>query len=1022
MNKIKSLSPWHLIWICVLISEILTLAANALQSLLWFGKISFELLMIGTIDALVVSLIVSLLAIRMLKTIVTLELEKEFLAKDVLVRSRAQDALRQTGERLELSQQAGKIGHFEWDIQKNTNVWSRQLEALYGLPPGGFDGTQAGWTQYIHPEDRPQIVKEVRRSLQSGEHSSEYRIIWPDNSLHWIQAKAQIFYDPDGKPLRMVGVNLDITERKQSEEALRLSEEKLSKAFRASPDWMSITTLEEGRYIDVNDAFLKMTGYARNEVIGRTSLELGLWVNPDDREEALHIFKEKEAISNFPTRFRLKSGAIRDILWSAESFDLKGQKCLIVVTRDITEQLRTERELKHNYEFQKVINALLRLSMEDTPLEKTLDKALDHILSINWLPEESKGSILLAEDESEVLVLKASRRLPEPIQESCNRIPFGRCLCGRAAQNRKIEFADHIDERHEICCQDMIPHGHYCVPILFSEKVLGVINVYLDENHSRQPQEEELLTVVAQTLAGIIIRKQTEDTLQEREERFRTLFNLAADCILIMDPAAEGGPVILEANRAAHTMHGYEDGELIAKPIALLDTPDSREKIPERTAILLAGEHLTAEATHVRKDGTVFPIEISAQLIQIKGKSYIQAIDRDITERKRSQEERIRLESQLLQSQKMEAIGTLAGGVAHDFNNILTTIIGYGNLMELDMGDDDPLKLHLDQIIAAAEKATGLTQSLLAFSRKQVMELKPLRLNSIIKGMEKLLKRLLTEDIEFKAILAESDIIILADITQMDQVLMNLASNARDAMPKGGKLIIETRTVLLNLPNVQRIGLSKPGEYALITITDTGSGMGQQTKEKIFEPFFTTKEKGRGTGLGLSIVYGIIKQHNGTIQVDSEPGKGTVFKIFLPMVKTETVEIKPVHPVIQGGTETILLAEDDKEVRNLVKEILSRHGYRVIETVDGEQAIQRFKEHQEAIDLLLLDVVMPKRNGKEVYEEIMTINPEIKCLFTSGYTGDVVFTKGIHKETVNFITKPILPNHLILKVREVLDK
>lgn len=894
INKIKSLSPWHLVWICVLISEILTLGANTLQSLLWYGEISYGLLMIGTIDALVVSLIVSGIAIKMLKTIITLELEKKFLEKDILDLSRAEEALRHT-------------------------------------------------------------------------------------------------------------------------------EEKLSKAFRASPDWMSITTLEEGRYIDVNDAFLKKTGYTHEEIIGRTSTELGLWVNPEDRKNATTILQEKEAIRNFPTKFRLKSGAIRDILWSAESFELMGQKCLIIVARDITEQIQTESELKRNSEFQNVINSLLHLSMEDAPLEKILDKAIDHILSISWLLNQSRGAILLVEDQPEVLVLKAQRWLPESLQEACKRIPFGRCLCGKAAQNRKIAFADCIDERHDICYEGMIPHGHYCVPILFSEKVLGILNVYLNEGHIRQPQEEELLSVITQTLAGIIIRKQTEEALQGREERFRTLFNMAADCILLMDPVPEGGPIILEANRAAHTMHGYQDGELIGKPISILDTPESRTKIPERLAVLMANEHLTTEASHVRKDGTIFPIEISSQLIQIKGKSYIQAIDRDITERKRTLEEKSRLESQLLQSQKMEAIGTLAGGVAHDFNNILTTIIGYGNLMELDLGDDDPRKVHLDQIIGAAEKATGLTQSLLAFSRKQVMELKPLQLNSIIKGMEKLLKRLLTEDIEFNTVLAESNIVILADITQIDQVLMNLAANARDAMPRGGKLTIETQEVLLNLPQIQRTGLSKPGEYALICITDTGSGMSQETKGNIFEPFFTTKEKGRGTGLGLSIVYGIIKQHNGSILVDSQPGKGTVFKIFLPTVKTETVEIKSVQPVIQRGTETILLAEDDKEVRNLVKEILFRNGYRVIEAVDGEQAIQRFKEHPEAIDLLLLDVVMPKRNGKEVYEEILTINPDIKCLFTSGYTGEVVFNKGILKENVNFIAKPILPNHLILKVRQVLD-
>ncbi|MBA4395101.1 MAG: hypothetical protein C0407_16240 [Desulfobacca sp.] len=291
-NKIKSLSPWHILWICVLFSEILTLLANTLQSLIWWGNISYDLLMIGTIDALVVSLIVASIFIYILRIIVKLEVEKEFLEKDIAGRRQAEEALHRTQERLELSHQIGKIGDFEWDIEKDINLWSSQLEALYGLPPGGFEGTRTGWTKHIHPDDRAGVLAEVSRSLKTGNYSLEYRITWPDGCIHWIQAKAQVFYDPEGKPWRMVGVNLDITENKRAEEALRLSEEKLSKAFRASPDWMSISTMEEGRYIDVNDSFLRMSGYSREEAIGRTSTDLGLWVYPDDREKVVKIIQE----------------------------------------------------------------------------------------------------------------------------------------------------------------------------------------------------------------------------------------------------------------------------------------------------------------------------------------------------------------------------------------------------------------------------------------------------------------------------------------------------------------------------------------------------------------------------------------------------------------------------------------------------------------------------------------------------------------------------------------------------------
>jgi nitrogen-specific signal transduction histidine kinase/CheY-like chemotaxis protein len=401
--------------------------------------------------------------------------------------------------------------------------------------------------------------------------------------------------------------------------------------------------------------------------------------------------------------------------------------------------------------------------------------------------------------------------------------------------------------------------------------------------------------------------------------------------------------------------------------------------------------------------------------------SFLSLIE-DITQRKIAEKEKARLESQLLQAQKMEAIGTLAGGIAHDFNNLLTTIIGYGNLLQMDMDTDDPRRLHLNQILSASEKAAALTQSLLAFSRKQVMELKTWRLNSILKGIGKLLKRLLTEDIEFEVVLADDDITTLVDITQIDQVLINLATNARDAMPRGGKLVITAGALELGSDFIQAHGCGRPGKYAVISVSDNGFGMDAKTRGKIFDPFFTTKEVGKGTGLGLSIVYGIIKQHNGYITVDSAPDKGTVVTIYLPLVEILEEPIKTALEEPRGGTETILVTEDSQEVRRLVREVLGRYGYRVIEAADGQEGVEKFLKHKEAVALLLLDVVMPKKNGKEVYEEIIRVKPEVKTLFTSGYTGDVVLSKGIHDDSVDFISKPLSPRELLFKVREVLDK
>ena len=452
------------------------------------------------------------------------------------------------------------------------------------------------------------------------------------------RSKEQLIQEVEVLRRRIAEFEKSETERKRAEVALRFSEEKLSKAFLASPDWIAISTLVEGRLFEVNDTFLKMSGYSRKEVIGHTSTELGLWVNPDDRTKGLELLQQKGSMVNFEVQFRIKSGAVLDMLWSAEMIEHGEGKYIVSVFRDITKQRRKEEELKRNYDLQNVINALLRLSLEEASLERILEKAIDLILPIPWLVLELKGAILLVEEDSEVLVMKAQRGLAKILREACSRVPFGKCICGRAAIKGKIEFADRIDERHDIYYKGMIPHGHYCIPILFSGKVLGVINLYLKEGHIRPQKEEDFLWALSHTLAGIIIRKRTEKALESSEEQFRSLFDQAADCILFMDPSDPEDPIIVVANLAAHAMHGYAPGELIGKPISLLDEPETKKDIPERIKILLSGRHLTGEAQHVRKDGSTFSVEISARLIQLKGKSYIQAIDRDITERKRAEE------------------------------------------------------------------------------------------------------------------------------------------------------------------------------------------------------------------------------------------------------------------------------------------------------------------------------------------------------------------------------------------------
>jgi Signal transduction histidine kinase regulating C4-dicarboxylate transport system len=388
---------------------------------------------------------------------------------------------------------------------------------------------------------------------------------------------------------------------------------------------------------------------------------------------------------------------------------------------------------------------------------------------------------------------------------------------------------------------------------------------------------------------------------------------------------------------------------------------------------------------------------------------------------KKREAEKEQLQEQLRHAQKMEAIGTLAGGIAHDFNNILTAIMGFGGLIQMKIPKESPISSHVEQILESAQKAASLTKNLLAFSRKQLSAPAPLNLNESISNLKKLLGRLIKEDIEFKVELGENDLVVMADQGQLDQIFMNLVTNARDAMPKGGVLTITTGAAQLP-PHI--VVTSQPGSsggYALISVIDTGIGIDEETQEKIFDPFFTTKEVGKGTGLGLSMIYGIVKQHDGYIDVESEVGKGTTFNIYFPLIDStfEKQKEKASRP-LKRGAETILVADDDPAVASLVKRILEEFGYKVLEARDGEDAIEQFLKHKDDIHLLLLDVIMPKKNGKEAYDAIRKIKPEIKAIFISGYSAEIIDEQAI-LEGLNFIGKPVSPEELLFSLREVLD-
>lgn len=692
---------------------------------------------------------------------------------------------------------------------------------------------------------------------------------------------------------------LDINDRKKAEGAQHESERFLRAVIDLVPHFIFVKD-EQSRFLLVNKALAEAYGTTPHDIVGKSDIDFS--ATP---EEAEHFHKhDLEVIRSgipkiIPEEIITDSRGKQRYLQTVKipfKFGTEGTPCIVGVAIDITEHKRAEEKLRKSeeelydgYSTQALINILLNESLKNEPLELTLQKALDMILAIPWLPSQAHANIFLVDDQPDMLVMRVGSGMNE---SSCSQILFGNCICGRAALSREIVISHHTDESHECCKIGPISHGDYAIPIIYSGNPLGVIHINVNEEHDINQHMVEFLPTIANTLAGII-------------------------------------------------------------------------------------------------------------------------------ERKKGEQDRAKLQSQLLQSQKMEAIGTLAGGVAHDFNNLLMGILGYTSIMLMSTEKTHPSYKDLKIIEQQVERGAELTKQLLSLARRGKYEVNPLNLNELIIRTSDIFGRA-KKEITIHKKLQQNLHILEADAGQIEQVLFNLYVNAWQAMPSGGRLYLETQNVILDEQQCRTYD-AKPGPYVKIAVTDTGIGMDDKIQKRIFEPFFTTKGVGKGTGLGLASSYGIIKNHGGIINVYSEKGHGTTFTIHLPASAKEAIESKPAEESLLTGDETILVVDDEKVNVELMKELLEKLGYKILTTQSGKKALTLYRKHSKDIKLVILDMIMPEMNGKETFIKLMEIDKDVCVLLSSGYSINGEAKTILDLGCKGFIQKPFRPEELSKKIRDVLN-
>jgi two-component system cell cycle sensor histidine kinase/response regulator CckA len=809
------------------------------------------------------------------------------------------------------------------------------------------------------------FLTHIRRALDEGRmHRVEYCLQMDEKEVWFDGSVSPISEDS------VVWIARDITERKRAEEALRESEERYKGLVDSAFDGVVIH--QDRIIISANRAYAEMFGYTIKKLIGRNILEL---TPPEFRDFVSAQIMRDEAV--YETLGLKEDGFYINIEVSAKMCLYQGAPARLAAVRNITERKRTEEELRRQLDFTEAITTSLGEGVY------ALDKS-GRVTFMNPAAESALGwkqAELLGREMHDVIHFQLA---DGTLRSSAECPPLRVLKSGRAVEVESDAFTRRDGS--------VFLTAYTSSPIVTDGQVRGAVLAFRD----------------------ITERKRAEEALRASEERYRLLFDSNPQPMWVFDLETLA---FLEINQAAIEHYGYSREEFLAMTIRDIrpasDVPNLLDRLSQE-ALPINSE---AEVwKHRKKDGKTIDVEIAGHALTFYGRPARIVLAYDVTERKS-------LEAQLRQAQKMEAVGQLAGGIAHDFNNLLTAILGYSDLTIAQLARQDPMLRNVEEIKKAGERAAALTRQLLAFSRKQVLQPKVIDLNSVVSNLERMLQRVIGEDVELRTLLDPNLGRIKVDPGQIEQIIMNLAVNARDAMPQGGKLTIETKNICHGDEySLQHVGVNL-GSFVMLAVSDTGAGMDLVTQARIFEPFFTTKELGKGTGLGLSTVYGIVKQSGGNIWTYSELGVGTTFKTYFPRTDEGAREYERCtgSGEVLHGTETILLAEDEQLVLKLACEVLRMYDYEVLEATNGDAALLICERFTEPIHLLITDVIMPGMNGHELSDRLRHLRPEMKALYMSGYTDGAIVHHEVLADGANFIQKPFSADSLARKVREILD-